>query len=46
MRYEERLGSDRYLRQLIAVARGLDPADGDFVVVPPGNQIRQEHFVR
>jgi hypothetical protein len=46
MRYEERLGSDQYVRRLIQVAADLDRADGDFLVIPPGGEIRQEQFMR
>jgi hypothetical protein len=46
MRYEEILGSDRYVRRLVEVAAAMDTADGDFVVVPPGGEIRQEQFMR
>ena len=46
MRYEERLGSDQYVRRLIQVAAELDRADGDFLVIPPGGEIRQEQFMR
>jgi hypothetical protein len=46
MRYEEVLGSDRYVQGLIAVAGGLEPANGDFVAIPPGGEIHQELFVR
>jgi hypothetical protein len=45
-RYEEILGSDTYVRRLIEVAAALDQADGDFVVVPPGGEIKQNHFMR
>jgi hypothetical protein len=44
MHYEEILGSDRYVRRLIEVAVALDRADGDFLVIPPGGEIRQEQF--
>jgi hypothetical protein len=44
MRYEEILGSDRYVRRLIEVAVALDRTDGDFLVIPPGGEIRQEQF--
>ncbi len=44
MRYEEIMGSDRYVRRLIEVATALDQADGEFVVVPPGGEITQEQF--
>ena len=45
-RYEEILGSDTYVRRLIEVAAALDKADGDFVVVPPGGEIKQTQFMR
>ncbi len=45
-RYEEILGSDAYVRRLIEVAAALDQADGDFVVIPPGGEIRQDQFIR
>lgn len=44
MRYEEILGSDRYVRRLIEVAAALDQADGEFLVIPPGGVIEQEQF--
>ncbi len=46
MRYEEVLGSERYVQRLIEVAAALDSADGDFLVIPPGGEIRQEQFMR
>jgi len=53
MRYEEMLGSDAYVRRLIEVAQHLARGnDGtqeiakDFVIVPPGDEIRQEQFMR
>lgn len=46
MRFEEILGSDRYVRRLIEVATSLDKADDDFVVIPPGGRIHQEQFMR
>ena len=47
MRYEELLGSDEYVQQLIAAAADLgnghkatlDWLDSDFVVIPPGGEI-------
>ena len=44
-RYEEILGSDAYVRRLVEVAAALDQADGDFVVVPPGGEIKQSQFI-
>jgi len=53
IRYEERLGSDDYVRRLIkaaeALGNGHEPPDWlgrDFVLVPPGGEIRQEMFMR
>jgi hypothetical protein len=53
MRYEERLGSDRYVERLIeaatALGNGHQPPswlESDFVVIPPGGEIRQEMFMR
>jgi hypothetical protein len=54
MRYEEILGSDRYVQRLVEVAAALDKATqyriqgdgGDFLVIPPGGEIRQEQFMR
>jgi hypothetical protein len=46
MRYEEILGSDRYVRRLIEVAAALDqaPVGDEFLVIPPGGVIQQEQF--
>lgn len=44
MRYEEILGSDAYVRRLLEVAAQPEQADGDFLVIPPGGEIRQEQF--
>jgi hypothetical protein len=53
MRYEEVLGSDDYVRRLIETATALRrdssgtiDAAPDFLVIPPGGQIRQEMFMR
>jgi hypothetical protein len=53
MRYEEMLGSDRYIRRLIELAEQLagngtsaSVTDTDFVIVPAGGEIRQESFMR
>ncbi len=53
MRYEEVLGSDDYVRRLIELALGLrdgaispEGAGSDFLVIPPGGEIRQEMFMR
>ena len=46
MRYEEMLGSDVFVRRLLEIAASLDKTDEEFVVVPPGGQIRQSQFIR
>jgi hypothetical protein len=53
MRYEEILGSDDYVRRLIETAIALrdgatqpDDVGPDFLVIPPGGQIRQDMFMR
>jgi hypothetical protein len=49
MRYEEILGSDRYMRRLIEVTHhvsknGKQLDDDEFLVIPPGEEIRQDQF--
>ncbi len=46
MRYEEILGSDSYIRRLVEAAMRLDQAGEDFLVIPPGGEIRQDQFMR
>jgi len=46
MRYEEILGSDQYIQRLVEAASALDEANGDFIVIPPGDVLRQSHFMR
>ena len=54
MRYEEILGSDRFVRQLAELlsnvlqqgTTALNGASRDFLVIPPGGEIRQEQFMR
>ena len=49
MRYEEILGSDDYVRRLVdlaaAVAAAWGQPDDDFLLIPPGGEIRQEAFL-
>jgi hypothetical protein len=45
MRYEEILGSDRYVRRLVEIAADLEKVDDDFVVILPGGEIRQTQFI-
>ena len=44
MRYEEMLGSDEYVRHLLAIG-GISDHSEDFVIIPPGGEIRQEQFI-
>lgn len=46
MRYEEVLGSDAYVCRLVEMAVALDKADENFLLIPPGGEIRQAQFVR
>ena len=53
MRYEELLGSDDYVSRLVEATIALngghdapDWLDTEFVIVPPGGEIRQEMFMR
>jgi len=46
MRYEEILGSDGYVQRFVALASNLNAAGSDFLVIPPGGEIRQEQFMR
>ncbi len=44
MRYEEILGSDRYVRRLIEIIDDPTKGDKEFIIVSPGGQVRQEMF--
>jgi hypothetical protein len=53
MQYEEVLGSDDYVRHLIETAIGLrdgtllpEAAGPDFLVIPPGGELKQDMFMR
>lgn len=46
MKYEEILGSDKYLSRLVEVAFALDKADSEFTVIPPGGVLSQAAFIR
>jgi len=46
VRYQEILGSDRYVRRLAEVASSLDQADDEFVLVSPGGEVKQSMFIR
>jgi hypothetical protein len=46
LRYEELVGTDAILLRLVEIAAGLDQADENFLVVPPGGVLRQDQFFR
>ncbi len=46
MRYEERLGSDSFVRCLLAAPEELERLGGEFVVISPGGEVRQGQFLR
>lgn len=45
MRYEEILGSEAYVQRLAQIASAPETADREFIVVPPGGEIRQQQFI-
>ena len=46
MDYNEVMGSDAYVRNLIEVAQDLSKAGDDYLVIPPGGELKQDHFMR
>lgn len=46
MRYEERLGSDSFVRGLLAAPEALEQLGSHFLVIPPGGGVRQMQFIR
>lgn len=47
MRYEEILGSEDYVRRLIHMAEAREKKTSeDFLVIPPGGELRQAQFMR
>ena len=46
MRYEEMLGSDEHVRQLVDVSESSADNDENFVIIPPGGEIRLEQFIQ
>jgi hypothetical protein len=46
MQYEERLGSDSFVRRLLAAPEALDRLGSDLLVIPPGGEVRQGQFLR
>ncbi len=46
MYYQELLGSSEYFEHLIQAASSPEQAGTDFVLVPPGGELRQDQFMR
>jgi hypothetical protein len=48
IRYTEIVGSDEYVRRLIQMAAAPEAAetDDDFLVIAPGGEVSQDHFMR
>ena len=46
MNYQEILGSDSYLRRLVEISSALERADDEFIVIPPGGELKQSDFIR
>ena len=46
MQYQEILGSSEYFEHLISAASQSEPADANFILVPPGGELRQDQFLR
>lgn len=45
-RYEERVGSDEFVARLVTQAHKLSHSTDDFLVIPPGGEIKPEMFWR
>ncbi len=45
MQYEELLGSDEFVRGLVAASAAPGQAGGDFLIIPPGGEILQSMFI-
>ena len=46
MRYEEMIGSDDYLQQLVNIISNLELLGDNFILVPPGGILKQSDFIR
>lgn len=46
MRYEEVLGSDTYIRELVSTINTLSDTNDEFLVISPGGVIEQDQFFR
>jgi len=46
MEYEEIVGSEDYIERLINLSNQLEIVDEDFIIIPPGGELQQRHFLR
>jgi len=46
MRYEELVGSDDFLQNLVEIAINIEKLNDDFLLIPPGGTLTQAHFIR
>jgi hypothetical protein len=46
MVYEEILGSEEYIRRLCQVCQDTSQVDDEFILVPPGGELKQGLFLR
>jgi len=46
MKYEEVLGSEAYVRDLVKAVSTLSESNDEFLVIPPGGSIEQSQFLR
>jgi hypothetical protein len=46
MKYEEILGSEEYIRRLCQVCQDTSLLDDEFILVPPGGELKQALFLR
>jgi len=46
MQYQEILGSSEYFEHLIRIAMLAEHVNDDFILVPPGGELRQDQFMR
>jgi hypothetical protein len=45
MRYEEILGSEIFVQRLAEIAQSPELVDQEFIIVPPGGELRQQQFI-
>ncbi len=46
MRYEEIIGTDGFLEQLVEITANPEKINDDFILVPPGSKLTQSQFIR